>query len=48
MIENPDGLFELHSFPLTLCRDSRARARYNLVDKLFNAFRTSVKECVAV
>ena len=37
MIENPDGLFELHSFPLTLCADSKARARFKLVDKLFNA-----------
>lgn len=45
MVENPDGLFETRSFPMTLCGGSKARAKFKLVDKLYNAFRTSVKEC---
>lgn len=45
MVENPDGLYEVRSFPMTLTSGSKARAKFKLVDKLYNAFRTSVKEC---
>jgi len=48
MIENPDSMFETRSFPVTLNSGSKARAKFKLVDKLYNAFRTSVKECAQV